>query len=1558
MPVILPRPLWPLLLFLPALAGLLAAGPARAATLIVTTTADGGAGSLRAEITAAAAGDTITFDPTVFTSGALHTITLTSGALPTINKNLTITGPGAGVLAIDGNAASRVFGITGGTVAISGLTLQNGSAPNDVAPFNATGGGIAHTGGSLMLTGCTLSGNTSPSSNGGGIFNKGTLTLTDCTFTGNSSTAAGGYGGAVYNSTGTATLTGCVLAGNSAGGGGACENNAGATLTLTGCTLTGNTAQPGGGVYNVGTLTLTDDVLYGDTGGETAILGGTVTATYCDVQQSSGVFAGTGNLNADPLFVRAAFPYDLHLQPGSPCFQAGVDRAATDHDGQPYGSPPTIGAFEITGPAAQGQGYVVTNTNDGGAGSLRAAIAYSNANASTTVTFDPIAFPAGATETITLTTGELDVSQSLSLTAPGTGLVLDGGGNSRVFGVAGGTVSLSGLTIQNGQTPSGEGAPFNGGGGGVALSGSGTSVTLVNCLLQGDVGSLGGGVYNGGGTLSLYGCTLHNDGDGAGGGVYNAGIAMLNGCSLSGDSVPNSLGGGVYNAPGAFLSLAGCTLQGDSAVSGGGVYNSQGASATLSGCVLLGDSASFPGSPYSFGGGVCNDGGTLTLTTCVLSNDSAQDFGGGVFNEGSLTLTACSFSGDSAPAGQGGGVYNNDARATLTDDVLYGDTGGEAINVSANGATLTATYCDVQQASGVFAGMGNINADPLFVSAATGDLHLQATSPCFQAGTASGAPATDHDGVTYGSPPTIGAFEITGLAETGYVVTNTHDSGIGSLRAAVGYADANGFTFVVFDPAAFPAGAIQTIMLTSGEMDVTGSLALTAPGTGLVLDSGQSSRIFGVTGGPVYLTGLTLQAGQAPGGEGAPFLGGGGALAVGPAGILELTDCTLSGNSTATGDGGGLLNQGMVTLTNCSVDNNSAAGNGGGVNNANGGTLTLTGGEFSDNGGINGSGFHNDDGGTAMLTGCTLGVNGGTPTLNGGGVGNDAGGVVTLTACTLTNNIGGEGGGVFNGGLATLTGCALGGNSATDGGGVASPTGTLTMTDDTFGANGASNDGGGVSTSGAAALTAVALGGNNAGNNGGGLVNGGSLTLTSCSFGGNSANNNGALGTGGAVYTVDGMATLTDDVLYGDTALADINAVPTAVPSEIAGSTTLTYCDVQGGLDGNDAANHVLNVDPQFTDPVSGDLHLPSTSPVIAQGTDAAPGFPPRDADGLRFFTPPAMGAYEGPRDVGRDTHVVWDNPNGRTIFWDVNAQGAHLIAGIYGPFQDSAGGSLYTATALSTGPDGVSHLLWTNPNGNTYLWTVQQDGSYVPFFYGPFFDDGTAQTLWKAVAVSTGGDGVTHLLWHDPDGRTIVWDVNTTTGAFTIPANADYAPQPGYTPIALASGPDGLSHILWNGSDGTTLLWNLDAGDAPTPITYPLMADGGLGDTTWRARAVSVGPVPAQTIHLLWNNPNSRTILWNVSPTDGHFTIPGNYNPFSDNVLPNMAYTAVSLATGGDDRSHFAWDNPDGNTFLWSVSNADGTHVDTFYPPFLDDGTTNTIWKAVAISAGVLPGP
>src|SRR6516162_9430064 len=199
----------------------------------VTNLMDAGPGSLRQAILDTPAGDTVDFDPSL--SG---TITLTTGGL-TVDKDLTIDGPGAGVITVSGNNAWRVLDIAASaSVELSGLTIANGKSP--------VGGGIFNSG-ALDLTGCTFSGNSASGSptviSGGGICNTGMLTVNGCTLTGNSAVSGGsgnrsGNGGGIYN-IGTLIVSGSTLTGNSASG-----------------TAVSSGSGSGGAIYSTGMLTL------------------------------------------------------------------------------------------------------------------------------------------------------------------------------------------------------------------------------------------------------------------------------------------------------------------------------------------------------------------------------------------------------------------------------------------------------------------------------------------------------------------------------------------------------------------------------------------------------------------------------------------------------------------------------------------------------------------------------------------------------------------------------------------------------------------------------------------------------------------------------------------------------------------------------------------------------------------------------------------------------------------------------------------------------------------------------------------------------------------------------------------------------------------------------------------------------------------------------------------------------------------------------------------------------------------------------------------------------
>lgn len=286
---------------------------AHATTIIVSNTNDNGPGSLRQALVEANDGDTI--DAT----GVSGTITLTSGQL-LVDKSVTINGAGAEVLALDGNAISRVFEIVGGakTVSISGVTIRNGQGGN--------GGGIENAATvTLTIVNSTLSGNAAGL--GGGVFNSGTLTIINSTFSNNMASQGGG----IYNpGSGMLTITNSTFSGNAAPVAGGASFNAG-TLQIANTTLSDNSSPLGGGVFNIGTLQIGSTILNaGASGANIANNGGTVTSHGYNLSSDDGggFLTGPGdqintNPRLGPLQDNGGPTFTHELLPGSPAIDAG-----------------------------------------------------------------------------------------------------------------------------------------------------------------------------------------------------------------------------------------------------------------------------------------------------------------------------------------------------------------------------------------------------------------------------------------------------------------------------------------------------------------------------------------------------------------------------------------------------------------------------------------------------------------------------------------------------------------------------------------------------------------------------------------------------------------------------------------------------------------------------------------------------------------------------------------------------------------------------------------------------------------------------------------------------------------------------------------------------------------------------------------------------------------------------------------------------------------------------------------------------------------------------------
>lgn len=285
--------------------------------------------------------------------------------------------------------------------------------------------------------------------------------------------------------------------------------------------------------------------------------------------------------------------------------------------------------------------YVVNSTADPGDGicdatcTLRDAInAANNDGVDSDINFAP-----GLSGTINLAS-ELPVLQTtMTLNGPGATLLTvrrNTGGNYRVFtifGVAGTTVSISGLTISNGRTPDGTASGNSSTsfpGGGIYNS---IVLTVSDCIITGN--STGNGGNNSTGGFGGFG--------GHGGGIFNIGTLTLINSTISGNSTGN---GGQPN------SSTGSTTGGYGG-SGGGIARSGTSPLTIINCTISGNSTGNggpgggSGSNGGDGGGIYLLSGPITLTNSTITGNKT---GRGIIN-----ITP----GANPRGGSGGGIYRN-----------------------------------------------------------------------------------------------------------------------------------------------------------------------------------------------------------------------------------------------------------------------------------------------------------------------------------------------------------------------------------------------------------------------------------------------------------------------------------------------------------------------------------------------------------------------------------------------------------------------------------------------------------------------------------------------------------------------------------------------------------------------------------------------------------------------------------------------------------------------------------------------------------------------------------
>ena len=353
-----------------------------------------------------------------------------------------------------------------------------------------------------------------------------------------------------------------------------------------------------------------------------------------------------------------------------------------------------VGLLLTLAQPARAAGYVVNNTNDSGAGSLRQAILDANGSAGADViTFNLTGCPCSI-----LLSSRLDINDALTISGPGAGqLALDGGHAAQVFATANVPVSISGLTIRNGNaitpTTSGEGGAIYAAG----------PLTLTQVTIESNSAAIyGGGVfvnntahiidnvftnntvtkYDGGGlyvsnALQISGSqfrnnrTMHKKGYGGGGGLISFGPTTINNTSFI-SNTSSDWGGGAYIASfaaGTETQLTSVQFNANTAQQGGGGGLFSWLTTTLNTVDFMDNYSSYRG-----GGAYAGYAGNYRIIVNggqMLRNSGAG--GGGLYSDSNITLDGTQVLSNTSRSGNGGGVWTP-ANATISNATITHNT--------------------------------------------------------------------------------------------------------------------------------------------------------------------------------------------------------------------------------------------------------------------------------------------------------------------------------------------------------------------------------------------------------------------------------------------------------------------------------------------------------------------------------------------------------------------------------------------------------------------------------------------------------------------------------------------------------------------------------------------------------------------------------------------------------------------------------------------------------------------------------------------------------------------
>jgi parallel beta-helix repeat protein len=729
-----------------------------------------------------------------------------------------------------------------------------------------------------------------------------------------------------------------------------------------------------------------------------------------------------------------------------------------------------------------------------------------------------------------------------------------------------------------------------------------------------------------------------------GGGIYIDNSSPVISYSTIRDNHAKYSGGGIYlNASDATLianTIVNNTAgEGGASAIGGGItiINSD---PVVMDNIISGNSVSIGGSystPSGYGGGLYVRSSSATFAGNLISDNhvyahlNSNARGGGLYlyygspNFVNNTITGNSIENDSSgvyAVKEGGGIYTYYSSPTFVNNILWNDTPQE-IFLNNNGVMFAYSVVQGGQAGIVSNNatinwqQGNIDQDPLFGDAASGDFLLGSNSPAIDAGTAffewNGTTLVDLSQGDYnGSAPDMGAFEFgsSGSPNQPPVAVATVTPDHGSAPLTVQFSSANSY-----DPDGTISATSWDFGDGSGSSEVNPSHTYTAVNTfqavltvtdnngathtdtvsvnvqdGTTVYGGDVSGTWSASGSPYRVEGdITVPAGQT--------------LTIDPGVEVSFQNWykltvkgTLLANGTAvepilftaSTESPGWLGIRFVDASDGSLLDNIIVEKG-----------RASGASPEDSGG----GIYIQNSSPTIKDSL---IRDNYAKVRGGGIYLD-GSNAQLVGNTIANNQAGQGGSAYGGGIymsnsnPELTDNVISGNFVLIAGSYTTPYGL----------------GGGIYASNSnPTLRGNLIQGNAVQGSNNRFARGGALYLDSSdpdlinnTITGNTVGTGGTyyiILEGGGIYAYGSNPIIVNSILWNDTP-QEIFVSDSGVPSTI----TVTYSDIQGGQVGLVTNNNAtinweagnINSNPRFTDAANADFSLQSDSPAVDAGT-------------------------------------------------------------------------------------------------------------------------------------------------------------------------------------------------------------------------------------------------------------------------------------------------------------------------------------------------------------------